>query len=290
MRPQAGPAPVTPILEVIREAAEAVGGLGAVDAVAIAVPGWVNASGGIVNRAVNLGWEELPLAAIVAGELGLPCTVENDATLAAAGLIGSALVAGVSSFAYVSLGTGIGAGLVLDGEAYRGVRGMAGEVGHVVVEEDGSPCACGRRGCLETVAAAPGIVRAAQEMRADGGSGPAPRELTARDVYLAAAAGDAVAATVIDRAARVLTGALVDLSVACDLEVVVLGGGVALAGETLLAPVRAELHRLRSASPLVAGVLGPDGIRLHPRPADAVVDSAVAFARGRSGRGGEAPA
>ena len=114
--------------------------------------------------ATNLGWRDLPPRSTDRRRAwGCAALVENDVGLAASGLAGHAVASGARSLAYVAVGTGIGAGLVINGRLHRGDRGMAGEIGHVIVEPDGIPRRCGRRGCLETVAAGPFIARRAIE-------------------------------------------------------------------------------------------------------------------------------
>ena len=130
-------------------------------AVGAGVPGMVETETGVVRLAVNLGLESFPLAEALAAELAVPVVLENDVRAAALGAyawLGRSQ--NVQSVAYLSLGTGVSAGLVLDGRLYRGERGMAGEIGHVIMEPAGMPCKCGLRGCLETVASGSAIGRA----------------------------------------------------------------------------------------------------------------------------------
>ena len=146
--------------------------------------------------------------------------------------------------AYGTVSTGIGAGLVLDGRLYRGNRGFSGEIGHMAVKPDGPLCGCGRRGCLETVASGTAIARSAQEMLASGRKtalADIKGKITATDVFAAAAAGDMPAKGILDEAIYYLGIGLVNLVNLLDPEVLVIGGGVANAGEALLAPLRSML-------------------------------------------------
>ena len=132
--------------------------------------------------------------------------------------------------------TGVGGGLVLNGAPYAGRTGNAGHVGHVVVEQNGEPCSCGGRGCVETVAAGPWLVRWA---RANGWS--APPGAGARELADAAATGDAVAVRAFQRGATALAAMIASVAAVCDLDLVVIGGGVAKSGRLLFDPVRAAL-------------------------------------------------
>ncbi|MGH2465484.1 MAG: ROK family protein, partial [Candidatus Limnocylindrales bacterium] len=172
---------------------------------------------------------------------------------------------------------------------HLGDRGMAGEIGHVIVEPDGAPCRCGQRGCLETVASGPFIARRAAAALATslaGGSSAdahpllaAVPTMTAETVYEAAAAGDTIALAVVDGAGRTLARAIAALMLTCDLELVLLGGGVAAAGATFLEPIDAELDRLRAASALVAEMIPPGSVRALPAQFDPVARGGVALAR-----------
>lgn len=279
------PAEVDPIIVAIR-AALADAGADAADlsAIGVGVPGRVDPNAGMVLLAVNLGWRDRPLAALVEERLGVPCALENDVRAAAAGLVGRPAAAGAVSLAYVAVGTGVGAGLVLDGRLYRGVRGMAGEIGHVVIEPDGPRCACGQQGCLETVAAGPAIARMAREAIAGAGetSLRMVEPLTARAVYDAARAGDPLALHLADRVGRALGRAILGLVLTYDLERVVLGGGVAAARWAFMDPILAELERSRARSALVAELLPVGSVQLMFPDNDAVAWGGVALARRRA--------
>jgi glucokinase len=281
-----GPAEVEPVVAAIRAAlADAHADQTALAAIGMGVPGLVDPDAGTVLLAVNLAWRDCPLGELVANELGVPSAVENDVRIAAAGLIGRRAADGARSLAYVAVGTGIAAGLVFDGRPYRGVRGAAGEIGHIVVEPEGSACACGQHGCLETVASGPAIARLAGEALAAGAESPLAtvEVLTARAVYDAARDGDRLALELADRAGRALGRAIIALVMTCDLERVLLGGGVAAAGDVFLTPILAELERSRTRSATVAELLRPGSVRLLPPDYDAVAWGGVALARRRAG-------
>ena len=141
------------IAAAIATALDAAGGnLEHVAAVGVGVPGRVDPLSGVVSLAVNLGWHWLPLRDQLEATLGRPCAIENDVRAAASGILDRRLLGDVADFVYLSVGTGISAGVVLDGRLHRGTRGLAGEIGHIVVDAAGPRCPCGLAGCLETIA------------------------------------------------------------------------------------------------------------------------------------------
>lgn len=168
-------------------------------AIGVGVPGRIDPLSGIVSLAVNLGWHWLPLRDQLEAILGRPCAIENDVRGAAAGILDRRLLGDVSDFVYLSIGTGISAGVVLDGRLHRGTRGLAGEIGHIVVDSSGPGCPCGLTGCLETIASGPAIARAAAEAIAAGRATSMAKNdfLTSVDVYEAAAGGDALAGEIV---------------------------------------------------------------------------------------------
>jgi glucokinase len=234
-------------------------------AVGLGIPGRVRPERGLVESAVNLRWRCLAAGEILSARLGVPCYLENDARAAA---LGAHALPGERHFrhwAYLSVGTGLAGGLILDGRLYRGPNGMAGEIGHIVVEPGGEHCACGLDGCLETLVAGPAIARQA-------------RAESARAVYAAAVNGDGIALAVTRRAGAYLARAVHGLVMTCDLERVVFGGGVARAGAAFLDPICDELERLRRASTLAAEVLRPGLVALAPPEAEVALWGALAVA------------
>jgi glucokinase len=257
-----------------------------VAAIGVGVPGRVDPARGVVEIAVNLGWLDLPLQRLLEERLEAPCRIENDVRAAALGLHERGVVQPVRDFAYVAVGTGIAAGVVLDGRLHRGVRGLAGEIGHVVVDPLGPLCACGLRGCLEAFAAGPAIARRAAQLRAGprpvrrAAAGPArSRAPTTASVFQEAAAGEEAATTIVADVGRRIAWAVHLLVLAYDLERVVLGGGVSHAGEALLLPVREELDRLRAASPFARQLLATDVLEVMPPGSDTGAWGAVTVAR-----------
>lgn len=255
-----------------------------VAALGVGVPGRVDRESGHVTLAINLHWHDLPLGPRLEARLGIPTVLENDVRAAALGVHRRRVFGSVESLALLAIGTGIAAGVVLDGVLHRGANGLAGEIGHVILEPDGLPCACGNRGCFETVAAGPAILSRTLAGRAARGNGrghdqPAPAVPDAVAVFAAAAGGDDVAKEVVESAGRAIAWGIHLLALAYDVERIVIAGGVSHAGAAFMAPIRRELDRYREASPLAAEILLPNLVQLLPAGADAGAWGAVTVAR-----------
>lgn len=236
------------------EALVATAGVGEVLAVGVGVPGLVDVERGALSHAVNLGVDGdwFPLGDLLAARLGAPVAVENDVNAAA---LGAVALTGVDDLVYLSIGTGLAAGLVLDGRLRRGLSGAAGEIGHVPVDPTGAACQCGQRGCLETVASGRAITEAWPS-----GDGPAAQAL-----FAAAAAGDAAAVAVRDRFAAGVADAVRVLGLSLDPRVVMLGGGVAQLGESLRLAVAGALEAQAVASPFLASLDLAGRLQVVPR-------------------------
>lgn len=209
----------------------------AVLGIGIGVPGAVNQNG-VVNRCVNLGWGVVNVKETLASLTGLPVHVANDASIAALGEAWKGSGTGMSGMLLITLGTGIGGGIVLNGRLWNGYNGAAGEFGHMMVNPaETELCSCGKRGCLEQYASATGLVRC---MRLQLQTDDRPSRLrgketfTAKDVIDAAKDGDALALTVAQSSFELLGIAAANLCNALNPEAVILGGGVSKAGEVLL--------------------------------------------------------
>ncbi|MER3456667.1 MAG: hypothetical protein C4304_07260 [candidate division GAL15 bacterium] len=233
--PQAGPEAVADaIAGLVREFGPPRGTVG------VAVPGPLSVREGLVLEPPNLrGWREVPLRRMLQERLGCPVLLENDANAAAVGEWWRGAGQGAQHLVYLTVSTGVGGGLVLDGRLYRGATDTAGELGHVVVDPQGPPCSCGRRGHLEGLASGPAIARwAAEQIRAGCRSSLAGKEpLSARDVAVAAEEGDELAREAFRRAGTYLGLAVAGLVNLLNPEVVVVGGGVAQAGRWLFDPM-----------------------------------------------------
>ena len=237
--------------------------------VGVGVPGLVDPRTGSVSHAVNLGMDlsDVPLGALLTSALdGVPVRVENDVNAAA---LGAAHLLGLGAdLAYLALGTGVAAGVVLDGRLRRGFRGGAGEIGHVPYEPSGPQCACGQRGCLELYASG-------STLDAAWPVGPGLR--ASHEVFEAAASGDPRAAAVRDAFVEAVAAAVRLIVLTYDVERVVLGGGVAEVGEPLLDGVRTVLHRQADGSGLLRSLAIADRVVLAPPGAPvAPVGSALA--------------
>lgn len=230
------------------------------DVVGIGVPGLVEPGTGRVTHAVNLGLGDaaVDLGDSLTSRLGVRVVVENDVNVAA---VGAARLLGLEhqDLAYLSIGTGLAAGLVTGGELRRGARGAAGEIGHVPVDPAGPRCSCGQRGCLETLASGSAI--AAAWPVADGVS-------AANALFDAADAADVRAVRERDRFAAHVAAAVRLLVLTCDVETVVLGGGVTDLGERLLASVTAALQDAADTAPFLAALDLPQRVRIIPTGSD----------------------
>ncbi|WP_298981167.1 ROK family protein [Caldilinea sp.] len=233
-------------------------------AIGLGIPGQQDYERGIVRIAVNLHWYDYPLIPRLTERFGVPCAFENDVRAAALGVYRFDNPNDDQNIAYVSIGTGLAVGVILDGKLVRGRHGLAGEFGHMIVDPNGPLCNCGTRGCLETLVSATAVVRRAKEAIAQGAGGAlaAAGSITARAVYDAAAAGDAVAQRIVDDVGVELARALRSVVLAYDVDGVVLGGGVTRAGERYLRPIVAEWLRQQESSALARAVLRPEILRI----------------------------
>lgn len=209
--------------------------------------GLVDRAHGIVRSSPNLpSWRDVELAKALKERLGLRTALENDANAAAYAEYVVGAARGATNAVMLTLGTGVGGGIVLGGRLYRGSHGTAGEIGHSTISLEGPRCSCGARGCLEALTSAGSIASRAADLLAEGrrstlAAVSAVRALTAKDVGEAAAAGDAVAAEALAAAGAALGAGLANVVQILDPDVVVVGGGVAAVGEHLLGPARREM-------------------------------------------------
>jgi len=220
---------------------------GDVASIGIGVPGLVESRTGIIRACVNLkGWRDVELRGLMTRQMDKPVIVDNDANAAAFGEYSVALQrnTGLQHLALVTLGTGVGSGIVLNRRVFHGGGGLAGEVGHMIVEPGGHLCGCGQRGCLEQYASATAMVRQATEfMNAGKASTLRPRmddgTLCTEHIFAAAEQQDQLACRLVAELADYLAIACINLCRIIDLQAVVIGGGVAGAGETLMRLLRA---------------------------------------------------
>lgn len=216
-----------------------------VRAVGVGIPGFLDPVAGVVGEAVNLHWVDVPFVQLLVNELGLPVTIENDANVAALGEAWAGAGAGHTTALCVTVGTGVGGGIVLDGRLHRGVSGMAGEVGHLVVQRtDGIRCNCGQYGCLETLASATAIVRNARQAQAEGNLPAEPAITEALQVFALAEEGHSAAERVISDAADWLGYGLSLIAIVINPDVIVIGGGVSKAQERFVTPVGSAFRKM----------------------------------------------
>jgi glucokinase len=226
--------------------------------VGVGAPGPLDTRRGVVLLTPNLGWVDMPLRQIIHDRLGLPAALDNDANCAVLGEWWVGAARGSRHAIGITIGTGIGGGLILDGRLYHGASDVAGEIGHTTIDTEGRRCKCGNYGCLEAYASGPNIaLRAIEELEA-GAESRLPsyvagdlRQLTAQTVYQAAQDGDELALEVVNDTARFLGVGIGNLLNVFNPEVVVVCGGVTLAGDHLFVPMRREVSR-RAFKPAVA--------------------------------------
>lgn len=228
--------------------------------VGIGAPGPLNRKTGLVLLTPNLGWQDFPLRDRVSEALGLPASLDNDANCAVFGEWWRGAARGSQIAMGLTIGTGIGGGLVLNGEIYHGASDVAGEFGHMTIDSTGRRCKCGNYGCLEAYASGTAIAARAVEGIEAGDHTCLPdlvggdlSKITAETVYRAAAASDAFAEEVIKDTSRFLGAGVANLINIFNPEVCVILGGVTQAGERLFAPLRAEVAR-RAFRPAVEAV------------------------------------
>jgi glucokinase len=228
----------------------------ATTALGVGLPGLVDRHG-TLRFAPNLpGIVELPVGPTLAEAFGLPVRADNDATCAAWAEHQLGAATGADTALLVTLGTGIGGGLVVDGLLVRGANGFAGEVGHMVVDDGGIPCTCGRRGCWERYASGTALGQQARTLVAEGGgkrlvelAGGDPEGVTGEHVTTAAAEGDADALAVLDGFADWFALGLANLIHAFDPSRCVIGGGLVAAGDVVFGPIRTALADVRLVAP-----------------------------------------
>lgn len=228
-----------------------------VAAVGVGAPGVIHALNGVVVKSPNFpDWNNLPLKQQLERELGLPVCIENDANAAALGEQWRGAGKGINSMILLTLGTGVGGGIILDGRIWEGADGMAGEIGHMTIVPDGRTCGCGNRGCLEMYASARGIVMSCRDRRST-------VEVTAEEVFQKARSGDRMACEVMEEMGRYLGIGIASLVNIFNPEMIVLGGGVKDAWPLFIEATREEVRKRAFAYPaertkLVPSSLGDD--------------------------------
>lgn len=253
-------------------------------AAALGTPGLINGDEGKVIISPNIpGFRDVVLGAPIAERLGIPVYIENDANAAALGEFRFGAGRGSRHLLHATLGTGIGGGIVIDGRLYRGAKGLAGEIGHMVVDPAGPACPCGSRGCLEAIVSGTAFAERARRLAASGKS-PFLAEIATKrppnavDLQAAAEAGEGLAEAEIRNGGHVLGLALGGLANVLNPDMITLSGGLLGIGEMLLAPMRAAM------SSIAYGAAGGTPIRLTELNDDAGLLGAAAVAFERVGQ------
>lgn len=225
------------------DAIDKVGGIG------IGAPN-ANYYTGTIEKLVNIPWPTpLPLAQMVSEKFGIPVAITNDANAAAIGEMTYGAARGMKNFIMITLGTGVGSGIVINGQLVYGHDGFAGELGHVIMKRNnGRLCGCGRTGCLEAYCSATGVARTAREfleIRTDKSAlrGLPLEQITSKDVYDAAVNGDKLAKEIFDYTGNILGEAFADFTVFSSPEAIILFGGLAKSGDLLMKPIKESMEK-----------------------------------------------
>lgn len=223
-----------------------------VEAVGVGIPGIASRETGEVIKCTNMGWSHVPFRAEWEKNFSKTVLIENDANVAALAESVAGISAGSSSSVFITIGTGIGSGIIIDGKIWTGFHGIGGELGHTILDLDGVPCTCGNRGCLERYCSATALIRMAREAVSgdkDSGcrilaeAGGDPDQINARIVIDLAKENDPLAASLYQRWISYLAQAIANVVNLLDPEIIVLGGGVSKAGDFLLDAVRKEFPK-----------------------------------------------
>lgn len=231
-------------VEALQIIIDQVGGIGKIKAMGIGAPNG-NYYNGTIEFAPNLKWGRtgvVPLAKLFSDALGIPVALTNDANAAAIGEMTYGVARGMKNFIVITLGTGVGSGIVVNGQLVYGCDGFAGELGHTIVRLDGRPCGCGRRGCLETYCSATGVARSAREFLETRDDESLLRELnpediTSLDVAIAAGKGDKLAKEIFDFTGEILGEACANFAAFSSPEAFIFFGGLTKAGALLMDPI-----------------------------------------------------
>ena len=232
-------------IEALKIIIDQVGGIDKIKAMGIGAPNG-NYYNGTIEFAPNLEWGRngvVPLAKLFSDKLGIPVALTNDANAAAIGEKTYGVARGMKNFIVITLGTGVGSGIVVNGQLVYGCDGFAGELGHVIVKENGRQCGCGRKGCLETYCSATGVARSAREFLANSDEPSLLRELdpekiTSYDVAVAAGKGDKIANEIFEFTGKILGEACADFAAFSSPEAFIFFGGLTKAGDLIMNPIK----------------------------------------------------
>jgi len=230
-------------VEALKPVIEQVGGIEKIHAMGIGAPNG-NYYTGSIEFAPNLPWKgKIPLAQMFSERLGIPVRLTNDANAAAMGEMQYGAARGMQNFIMITLGTGVGSGIVVNGQMVLGCDGMAGELGHVIVEHNGRQCGCGRKGCLETYCSATGVARTAREIIEKTDKPTLLRDIPldqieSKDVAIAAGKGDEVAKEIFEETGRILGEACANFAAFSSPEAFIFFGGLTKAGDLIMDPIK----------------------------------------------------
>lgn len=254
---------ITDLIAALMEKAEAAPG--SVGGIGIGSPGAMDIEKGVLIQTANLPFTDFNIVAPIREKFGVPTYLDNDANIAALAEYAFGAGKGCRNMVFITVSTGIGGGAVLDGRIYRGSACNALEVGHMSVEKDGKRCKCGNYGCAEIYASGTAIGQAARDAVADGRETALRgyEKLSAREVFQAAQAGDAVAAEILDRALGYLGVCVANTAAIFDPDVIVVGGGVAQAGQSVFDAIQEAvdqrcLRPVAKSVKIVPAALGAD--------------------------------
>lgn len=240
----------------------------AIRGVGLGIPGLVDPQQGIGIASVNLGWKNVEVIKELEKRIGITCVIENDVKAAALGELQYGAGKGVKNLIYLNIGTGVAAAIILEGKIYRGDHGMAGEIGHAVIDPNGPLCKCGGQGCLEAVVSGPAIVsRALGKAQAYPDSmiyrfTKTKPELTSQDIFQAAAQKDPPAVETVSEVSRYLAIAIQYLALAYDPHLILLGGGVVYSAPDFLHHVMEAINHLSTESWVFRQIMHPDFIQV----------------------------
>lgn len=232
-------------VEALQLIIDQVGGIEKIKAMGIGAPN-ANYYNGTIEFAPNLEWGHngvVPLAKMFSDRLGIPVALTNDANAAAIGEMTYGVARGMKNFIVLTLGTGVGSGIVINGQLVYGSDSFAGELGHVIVKENGRLCGCGRKGCLEAYCSATGVARSAREFLANSDEPSLlrdidPEKITSYDVSVAAAKGDKIANEIYQFTGKILGEACANFATFCSPEAFIFFGGLVKAGDLIMNPIK----------------------------------------------------
>ncbi|MBE5775365.1 MAG: ROK family protein [Clostridiales bacterium] len=236
----------------------------AFDRIGIGTPGDIDSENGVCKRAANLPYDETPMVAMISEAIGLPVYIANDATAALYGELYAGAGKDYENIIMITLGTGVGGGIAINGKPYLGSKGYGGEIGHMIIKYDGLPCPCGLTGCYEQYASVTALVRQAEEILARHPdsllASMTHGRISVPDIFTAKEKGCPVAAEIIDRYAGFVAIGLNALENIFQPEAFIIGGAISKQEENLLGPIRAKLDKPDRARLTTSGLKNDAGI------------------------------